>query len=249
VEAVVDQPKPRRQRTSKPYLEDQDPSTLAEELDKIEQFLATVDAGLVKITPRKRKQTETYMKQVKDALFEITKSDNDSDFEGMSVDDILDELGVEDLDQPEALPEPTIGDMLAEQKAQEEGGMEKIISQVNSLGWWQDTGEDTGYTYDPNLIEIRDGYKVTCLECNNWVSSAKLERMIEHSRNCQSRPQPMPPPEPKPQPVPKPKPIKKDKLAEAAKAHRKGFNVDPDDIYEAYRAGHLSASEAMNSDF
>jgi hypothetical protein len=124
--AKATKPKARRQKEPKPYLEDQSPSILAAELDKIKNFLALADAGLVSITPRKRKQTEAYLKQVKDALFEITKPDDDapsmSDNDllqelgvaGMSDDDLMRELGVEPAAQD---PEPTVGEMLEQQQA------------------------------------------------------------------------------------------------------------------------------------
>jgi hypothetical protein len=125
--AKAAKPKARRQKEPKPYLEDQSPSLLAAELDKIKNFLALADAGLVSITPRKRKQTEAYLKQVKDALFEITKPDDDapsmSDNDllqelgvaGMSDDDLMRELGVEPAAQN---PEPTVGEMLEQQQAE-----------------------------------------------------------------------------------------------------------------------------------
>jgi hypothetical protein len=154
--AKAAKPKARRQKEPKPYLEDQSPSILAAELDKIKNFLALADAGLVSITPRKRKQTEAYLKQVKDALFEITKPDDDapsmSDNDllqelgvaGMSDDDLMRELGVEPAAQD---PEPTVGEMLEQQQAaiadkpMPEGEAMEGADDDYDPEWWKESQE------------------------------------------------------------------------------------------------------------
>jgi hypothetical protein len=97
------------------------------------------------------------------------------------------------------------------------------------------------YKIDSLLIEVRDDYRVCCIECNNWVKICTPTAQIKHSRNCLSEPQIIAPK--------KQKPVKKERLAVVALAHLQGHNEDPDEIYEAYRAGHLTTSQAMNSDF
>lgn len=76
----------------KPYLEDQNPSSLAAELEKIENFLALADAGFVRITSRKRRQIEVYLKQIKDVLFQITQPGDD--ITNMTDEELLQELSV-----------------------------------------------------------------------------------------------------------------------------------------------------------
>lgn len=98
-----------------------------------------------------------------------------------------------------------------------------------------------GYKIDSLLIEIRDDYRVCCKECNNWIKIESPSAQIRHSRSCVSEPQ-----------VVKPemsKPVKRSNLAQAASDHLKGRCIDSDNIYEAYCAGHLTMSQAMNSDF
>ena len=98
-----------------------------------------------------------------------------------------------------------------------------------------------GYKFDSLLIEVRDDYRVCCKECSNWINAEFPSAKINHSRKCFSEPQLIAPP--------RPKPIKRDPLAKVAKDHKAGYNVDPDEVYDAYRAGYLTMSEAMNSDF
>lgn len=98
-----------------------------------------------------------------------------------------------------------------------------------------------GFKIDSLLIEVRDEYRVCCKECNNWIKISSPSAQINHSRSCVSEPQTIAPE--------KAKPVKRDKLATVAANHLKGRNVDPDEIYASYRAGHLTMSQAMNSDF
>ena len=69
------------------------------------------------------------------------------------IDEVVDMVN-EDLDQPEALPEPTIGDMLAEQKAQEEGGgdWQARLDQLKQLG--ENPNIDAGSDSTSQEIEL-----------------------------------------------------------------------------------------------
>lgn len=71
---------------------------------------------------------------------------------------------------------------------------------------------------------------------------SKVEKgyKIAHSTRCDT------PVQPKKE---VPKPIKASDLKVAAKAHLKGQCIDPDVVLEAYQAGYLSMSDAMNSDY
>jgi len=91
-------------------------------------------------------------------------------------------------------------------------------------------------------LALIDG-RVRCADCDRWEYATKVEKgaKIVHSSRCDLQAQPR---------LEKAKPVKKsDKLAAAAKAHQDGYNVDGDTVFEAYQSGHLSMSDAMNSDF
>ncbi len=114
----------------------------------------------------------------------------------------------------------------------------------------QESSAEPGSFSLSDQLQNWDG-RVQCCDCNNWVwgSEASLGRKIRHSSRCCTETA---------QPVstykrpPAPKPIKKagrDNLAKAARDHKAGIHVDPDVVFDAYKAGHLSMSDAMNSDF
>jgi hypothetical protein len=103
------------------------------------------------------------------------------------------------------------------------------------------TDLNSGYKFDSLLIEVRDEYRVCCLECNNWVKISTPSAQIKHSRSCVSEPQIVSPE--------KQKPVKKNRLATVAKNHLNGLNEDSEEVFEAYLSGHLTMSQAMNSDF
>lgn len=96
------------------------------------------------------------------------------------------------------------------------------------------------YVLSDSLVLNDD--RVCCTDCGRWEYVTKIEAgmSIRHSSRCDLNEQPK---------KEVPQPIKKDRLAKAAEAHLKGFNVDSDLVFEAYKAGHISMSDAMNSDF
>ena len=102
-------PKAPKAKTSRRTVstEDVDASAIAGEIQKFEEFLATVDAGLAKVTPRKRKQIEKYIKELTEDL--LSKTEVDSEISGLSDDDLLNELS-ESIETGND-PEPTLGDM------------------------------------------------------------------------------------------------------------------------------------------
>jgi hypothetical protein len=101
----------------------------------------------------------------------------------------------------------------------------------------------------PAELEIRED-KVFCLDCGRWEYVSKVEKgyKIAHSTRCDTPVQPK-------KEVPKPikasdlKVAAKAHLKVAAKAHLRGQCIDPDVVLEAYQAGYLSMSDAMNSDY
>ena len=90
-------------------------------------------------------------------------------------------------------------------------------------------------------LELVDD-RVCCKDCGRWEYTSKVEYggQIRHSSRCDANEQPK---------KPIAKPVKRDRLAEAAHRHLDGYNVNSDEVFEAYQAGHLSMSDAMNSDF
>lgn len=90
----------------------------------------------------------------------------------------------------------------------------------------------------PNSLEVK-GEKVFCKECKRWEWGTKA---IRHNIFCDHK---------NDQIIKKTtNPVKKTiDLAKAAKDHRNGHNVGEDIVFEAYKAGYLSMSDAMNSDF
>jgi hypothetical protein len=98
-----------------------------------------------------------------------------------------------------------------------------------------------GFQIDDQLLEVRDEYRICCVECNNYVKISNPSSKIIHSRRCESEPQITE--------IPKAKPQIKARLKVVAASVLRGGNEDFDDIVAATTAGYLSPSEAMNSDF
>lgn len=90
-------------------------------------------------------------------------------------------------------------------------------------------------------LEVRED-KVYCKDCGRWEYVSKIEKgaKIRHSSRCDANEQPS---------KPTPKPVKRNELEAIGAQVRAGYNVDPDKIFEAYSAGYLSMSDAMNTDF
>lgn len=100
------------------------------------------------------------------------------------------------------------------------------------------------FKIDAEKLENWDG-RIRCKDCGRWVwgSKAALGQKILHSTRCSSAAQPVG------TFVPAKTSTSLEELKAAADRHLAGEAVDSDTVYDAYQAGYLSMSDAMNSDF